>query len=284
MRYRPFTHNGLSSSAITLSFQPGASAPEADRLACTALECGVNSFSFDAADAGAAEALRYAVAAAGRRVLIVMLRLDPEGAPFERQAQAALQASGASFFDAVMVDTDRAGLSRERAAQLDGLRQARLAARLGVTADGASAPALLAALDLDILAIRYNIRSGWPERNLLKTAARRGMTVIGYDYHLGPSEPRAAPVVRGLSRLLRRAPTPVEEVYGFLEQAAGWTPRQITLGYALTEPGLASVLVEADDSKMLESLSEAVERELPAGVAAQIEIARFAVAKQQGAA
>ena len=284
MRYRPFNSQGLSSSAITLSLPPGMSLKDADRLVCTALECGVNSFCLAPTDASAAAALRGAVAAVGRRVVILVLRLDLEGGPFERQAGEALQASGASYFDLALVAPGAAPLSGERLAQLTALRARRTVSALGVTADGATASALLDAMDFDVLAVRYNIASGWAERNLLKTAAARGMTVLGYDHHVGPGGPRAAPVVRGLSRLFGARPASVQEAYGFLEQCPGWTPQQITLGYALTEPGLASILVEVDDPAVLEGLAEAMERELPPGVAAQIEIARFALVGRQGAA
>ena len=289
MRYRPFNSNGLSSSAITLSLKPGMSANDADQLVCTALECGVNSFCLAPDDAAAAAALRAAVVVAGRRVLILILRLDLDGAPFERQAHEALQASGATYFDLALLDPGAVPLSGERVAQLAALRTRRSASAVGVMADGATACGLLDAMDFEVLAVRYNIASGWAERNLLKTAARRGMTVLGYDYHVGPSAPRAAPVVRGLSRLFgggRQAAHQAahQEAYGFLEQCAGWTPQQITLGYALTEPGLASILVDVDDPAVLEGLAEAMERELPAGVAAQIEIARFALVGRQGAA
>ena len=284
MRYRPFNSQGLSSSAITLSVPSGMSPKDADGLVCAALECGVNSFCLAPADASAAAALRGAVAAVGRRVLILVLRLDPEGGGFERQAGEALQASGASYFDLALVDPGAASLSAERLAQLAALRARRTVSMLGVMADGATAPTLLNAMDFDVLAVRYNIASGWAERNLLKTAAARGMTVLGYDHHVGPSGPRVAPVVRGLSRMFGARATPVQEAYGFLEHCPGWTPQQITLGYALTEPGLASILVEVDDPAVLEGLAEAMERELPAGVAAQIEIARFALVGRQGAA
>ena len=227
--------------------------------------------------------MRSAVAAAGRHVLIVILRLDLEGAPFERQTAEALQTSGATFFDVALVDP-AAPLSSARVAQLEALRASRAVTLLGATADGATAPALFASLDLDVLAVRYNIASGWAERNLLKTAAQRAMTVIGYDHHVGPGEPRMTPVVRGLSRLFGARPAPEQEVYGFLDHCPGWTPQQITLGYALTEPGLASILVEADGPEVLQGLADAMERELPAGVAAQIEMARFNPAGRRGAA
>ncbi len=286
MRYRPFTSHGLSSSAITLSLRPGETPAQTDQLVCTALECGVNSFSFAAGDDGAAQALRSAVAALGRRVLIIMLRLDPEGPAFPQQARAALAASGATYLDAAVIEQPAATIvTGVRAGELQALRAERLATRVGFAAEGEAAEALVRGFDFDVMAIRYNVASGWPERNLLKAAAQRGMTVLGYGPHVA-SEARIAPIVRGLSRLLRRAPTAPEpeEVYGFLNQTPGWAGEQITLAYALTEPGLASILVEADDPAMLEGLAQAVERELPAGAAAQIEIARFSAVARRGAA
>ena len=286
MRYRPFDHQGLSSSAVTLSLREGETEAHADRLVCAALECGVNSFSFAAGDSGAAEALRRAVAAAGRRVLVLMLRLDPDGAPFQQQARAALAACGATAMDAVLLEQPAATvLNGVRRRELDAVRAERLSSRVGFAAAGEVAQALVGAFDFDIMAIRYNVASGWPERNLLKAAAQRGMTVLGYGHHVASESP-IAPVARGLSRLLRRpaaAPAP-GAVYGFLNQTPGWSGEQITLAYALTEPGLASILIEVADPSALEALADAVERELPAGAAAQIEIARFSAVARRSAA
>ncbi len=286
MRYRPYTSTGLSSSAITLSLVPGAPAADAYKLVCAALECGVNSFSFTAGDVGAAEAVRQAVALTGRRLLILMLRLDLAGAPFERQVRNALSASGATYLDAVMLDLPEPGLlSPGGWAELEAIRAARLTTRLAIATEGAAADAYLAAADFDVLAIRYSICSGWPERNLLKQAAQRGMTILGHGYHVASdgASPSPAPA-RGLGRFMRRPVAASAEVYAFLDQAAGWTAEQITLAYALTEPGLASVMVEPKAPNALEALAAAVERELPAGVAAQIEIARFAATSRQSVA
>ncbi len=287
MRYRPFTSNGLSSSAITLSLREGQSADHCDSLVCAALECGVNSFSFAAGDEGAAQALRRAVAIAGRRVLILMLRVDPQGPAFQHQARAAVAASGATVLDAAILDQPEPGLLKGvRRGELDSLRADRLSTRLGFAAEGAAAEQLVAGFDFDVMATRYSVASGWPERNLLKMAAKRGMTVLGYGHHVSGTPSRAAPIVRGLSRLLRRpeAAALPEDVYGFLNHTPDWAGEQLTLAYALTEPGLASILVEADDPAMLEGLAQAVERELPAGAAAQIEIARFSTVARRGAA
>ena len=286
MRYRPYTSTGLSSSAITLSLRPGLTAADAYGLVCTALECGINSFSFPAGDIGSAEALRQAVVIAGRRVLILMLRLDLDGPPFERQVRTALSTSGATYLDAVLLDQPAPGiLARSELAELEAIRDARLTTRLALAGDAPITDAYLPKIDFDVLAIRYNICSGWPERNLLKQAAQRGMTLMGYGPHIDPAEPPpASPVVRGLARLIRKPQMASPEVYAFLDHTHMWTGQQITLAYALTEPGLASVMVEPDSPAVLESLSAAVERELPAGVAAQIEIARFAATARQSVA
>ncbi len=286
MRYRPYTSTGLSSSALTLALRTGQSTADAYQLVCTALECGINSFSFTAGELGAAEALRQAVSVVGRRVLIVMLRLDLDGPPFERQVRTALAASGVTYLDALMLDQPAPGvLTHSELAELEAIRHARLTTRLALAGDAVTTDAYLPKIDFDVLAIRYNICSGWPERNLLKHAAERGMTILGYGPHIDPAEPQAAaPVIRGLARLIRRPQMASPEVYAFLDQTRGWSGPQITLGYALTEPGLASVMVEPETPQALESLSEAVERELPAGVAAQIEIARFAATARQSVA
>jgi aryl-alcohol dehydrogenase-like predicted oxidoreductase len=286
MRYRPYTNTGLSSSAVTLSFRPGLTAPEAYKLVCTALECGINSFSFAAGDVGSAEALRQAVVIAGRHVLILMLRLDLDGLPFERQVRTALSTSGATYLDALLLDQPTPGiLSRSELAELEAIRDARMTSRLALAGDAPITDEYLPQIDFDVLAIRYNICSGWPERNLLKHAAQRGMTILGYGPHIDPADPPpASPVIRGLARLIRKPQMASPEVYAFLDHTHGWTGQQITLAYALTEPGLASVIVEPDSPATLESLSETVERELPSGVAAQIEIARFAAIARQSVA
>ena len=278
MRYRPFTSEGLSSSAVGLSLTPGPGGAEVFRLVCTALESGVNTFSFAAGDAPALEALRRGVASVGRRVVILMLRLEIGTAPFEQQVRSALQATGAGHFDAVVLDRPAPdAVSREGLSQLEAIRSRRLATRLGLATEGDASQAYLSAFDFDLLALRYNVTSGWAERNMLKAAAQRGLTVIGYGPHIDLAPQAAPPIVRGLARLVSRGVAKDQaQAYGFLSETPEWTAEQITLAYALTEPGLASILVEAKDPKALEAVASVVERELPAGVAAQIEMARFA--------
>jgi aryl-alcohol dehydrogenase-like predicted oxidoreductase len=277
VRYRPFGSEGRSASAVSLTLHAGRKADDVFHLVCSALESGVNTFSLPVGDEPSAEAIRRAVAAVGRRVLILMLRLDLEGPKFDEQVRSALRSSGATAFDAVMVERPGpAALAPARLAELEAIRAARLALRIGVADEAEAAHAKLESGAFDLLALRYNLTSGWAERNVLKAAAQRGLAVVGYGPNIQAEEPDVPPALRGIARLFRRDPVARDEGYRFLRETPDWSAEQICLAFALTEPGLASVLVEVETAKAIEALACVVERELPAGVAAQIEMARFA--------
>ena len=53
--------------------------------------------------------------------------------------------------------------------------------------------------------------------------------------------------------------------------AAAWP---ICLGYVLSDPSVSSVIVRADDPERLAILTAVPERDMPPGLAAQIEMAR----------
>ncbi|MFT4255208.1 MAG: aldo/keto reductase, partial [Caulobacter sp.] len=71
--------------------------------------------------------------------------------------------------------------------------------------------------------------------------------------------------------------------YDFLDSTPGWTAQELCLGYALTEPSLATVQVITRKRDKLEALAQVVERDLPTGCAAQIEMARFSAEQAAGA-
>ena len=62
--------------------------------------------------------------------------------------------------------------------------------------------------------------------------------------------------------------------FAFLHRTPGWTGEAICLAYALADPAVASVLVRPRDRAHLEELAAVPERDLPAGLSAQIEMAR----------
>jgi hypothetical protein len=63
--------------------------------------------------------------------------------------------------------------------------------------------------------------------------------------------------------------------YAFLDRTHGWDAEEICIAYALTEPALATVQIEPASIARLEQLAQIPDREMPPGLAAQIEMARF---------
>jgi len=72
--------------------------------------------------------------------------------------------------------------------------------------------------------------------------------------------------------------------YAFLEDSNGWTAEEICLGYALTEPSLTTVQTATQDPDHLHRLALVADRDLPTGISAQIEMARFSESASSGAA
>jgi aryl-alcohol dehydrogenase-like predicted oxidoreductase len=270
MRYRPLGATGLSVSALTLVFPDGElDEAGAYRLACSALEHGVNSFEFAEADATAASAMRQVIGSVGRKLLVLSLRLDASAAGGAgARVREAARASQAEPFDVVM-------LPRPDPRLAEALRRERFTRMVGVEGDDDTLDLALRTGGVEALAAPYSMRSGWPERNRIKAAVAQGVSVIGRDFHV--AEPGGNPNGRrGLARLFRRSADAGPDPYAFLKETPGWTAEQIGLAFALSEPALATVQVRTASLPLVQQLAQAVDRELPPGLSAQIEIARFA--------
>ena len=281
MRYRPFSRTGQTISAVTLALgDRPESAAARTRLIYAALESGVNGF--ELREPGAAEVLGRALESLERRMVVLMLRLTGTDR-LDRDAVVAaieqpLLAGRLVCFDAVIVETP----ARLTADGWKALEAAREAGRLrAIGAAGEDVDAALRRPQLDILGSPYHLGSDWRDRNRIKTAAESGRSVIGHGFH-----PKlAAHVVddpaprRGLFGLGRK-PTSIERAHGyeFLRCTPNWQADEICLAYALTEPCLATIVIEPAAPEDVERLAAVCERELPTGVAAQIEMARFAQA------
>ena len=134
----------------------------------------------------------------------------------------------------------------------------------------------------DAVVTPFNLLSGWRERNLVRTALERQMGVIVCD----PCPPSLMALAedgkqegkRGWFR--RTEPLAGAGSYAFLLRTPHWTVEQICLGYALTEPAVATVQVEAIGRKHLAALAEVTDRGLPSAVSAQIEMARFSAERE----
>ena len=279
MRYRPLGARGQIVSAVSLILDPTEArrnAAEWVSLIYAALECGISGFEVRDLDTALAEGIGRAFAGVDRKLVFVAMRIHGRrGRPASmaevgREVQQVLAATRLGYLDAALLG-QRAGLKAGTLRELGGLKSADIVRGLGVTGSGESVDALVADGALDVLSTSYSLLSGWAERRLIRDAVASDMAVLGHGFH-----PHDA-----LTPLVGRQPkdraNPLAGIggYGFLDEARDWTAEELCLAYALTEPALATVLVEASSTDHLERMAAVADRDLPSGVAAQIEMARF---------
>jgi aryl-alcohol dehydrogenase-like predicted oxidoreductase len=157
------------------------------------------------------------------------------------------------------------------------MRETGLARRLAVSGDGDLLADDVEAGHFDAIVTGFSMRSSWRDRNLLRVSLERQMGVIAVD----PFPPELEGLAQVASKEAKpkwyKKSKPLAGVgtYAFLEKTRGWTAQQLCLAYALTEPAVASVMVEMYDPKALTELASTSDRDLPSTVSAQIEMARF---------
>jgi hypothetical protein len=290
VRYRPFGLNGQAMSVLTLALdRPGLRAAAVTELVFSALECGINSFELQAGDVEAARGLRDGLGAVERTIAVIGLRLSAAADPrfVSRDGaiaaiESALDAGRFGRLDYVLVEgrmpNDLSPLLADTLAGANAAGRIRVA---GLGGKRAFLDAHLDAPEFELIEAPFNLRSDWDDRNRVKRAVARGMTVIGCDYYPAlqiarrdaGTEPRQGLLRFGLGgkeRSLEQSST-----YAFLSLYQGWTAEEICLAYALTEPGLSSIHISAAGVRNLPALAAAPEREMPTGVPAQIEMARI---------
>lgn len=298
MRYRPFGVSGQASSALALSLDtPDVRPSDLVAITVAALESGINIFECPSDNAAGLTAIGEAIVGLDRSMLLVGLRLpsttqagprDLSRAGIVRLFQDCLKQSGLTWFDYLVIEDPRPGeLDAAVFATLEAARQARRLRFFGVSGESAEVDRLIESGDISMLCVRYNLRSDWTARNRMKHAIAHDLIVIGCDYHprvvktaTGFFEAPAAAVrgrgFLGLGLFGKPKSSGLERMgaYAFLDRFHGWTPEQLCLAYALTEPTLASVRVSVADVASLAALVATVEREMPNGISAQIEMAR----------
>ncbi|ALL12816.1 hypothetical protein [Caulobacter henricii] len=285
MRYRPFGNSGMTVSAITLrlSDQSRLRAGEWRDLIFSAIESGINSFQIDGESPPLLQGAAEAFASVERRLLFLAWRVREDAGQFNAAAVEQMMASafdglGLDYLDQVLInDSLGPDLSPAAISALRTLRDGRAIRGLGVATRGDVHPGLLDSGLVTALASPFNLSSGWADRNRVRAAVTRDLAVIGEDYWpQALREINAKPVFQKPS-LWRRRSDPLADVggYDFLTDTSGWGAEDICLGYALTEPSLATVRITADSRAEIERLAGVVERDLPNGVCAQIEMARF---------
>jgi aryl-alcohol dehydrogenase-like predicted oxidoreductase len=287
MRYRPFGDTGKSVSALSMALRPsgGLSTVQSWRnLIFSGMENGINCFDLAAGYEELETAMGEALQAVDRRLIFLIwsIRGDPRR-PLSAQALAdtmrqALKRTGARYFDVLMLDeTAVEGLTPPAMAYVQQLRSAGFALQLGVCGDGPVSGRCLEDPAFDVLATPYNLTSEWKARRLLREAAGTGMVTIGYN--VAPAEmlqpPRPEPGVSSILRRVERHPLSGAGTYAFLHNTPRWTPEELCLAYALTEPALATLQIDLELAGKLEALAAVPERDPPTGLGAQIEMARF---------
>jgi len=293
MRYRPFGASGAAISNLTLNF--GADALKRGReagldLLYSALEAGVNSYRLDSADPVAAEVLGEALSHVDRKLVYVSLTLGAgdgrgEDRDFSAQGMTAaidrvLHFSGLGWIDvAVLHEPGETELAQSSLSALKAMRATGRIKLLGIAGGGEVMDAYVSTGAFDALLTPLGINADWKVRNRIRSAREQDMSVFAYDFYTDRrSGPRIAPVLKkglfGIGAQKRPPDSPQKDAFGFLYRTQNWTAEAICLAYVLTDPTVSSVIVNATDTERLAQLAAAPERDMPPGLAAQIEMAR----------
>lgn len=290
MRYRPFGNSGKSVSALSLVMRhSGAmSTPLAwQNLLYTAFENGINSLEIIDGSEVMTAGLRQALGAVERRLIFLTWRVsgDPRrplnADTLSRLLREALQRTGAGYFDLLSLDEPAYdSLTPDGHELLKDLRSAGVALQIGLTGDGPAVESVIEDPTFEVLATPFSLLSDVRTRRRVKDATLANMVAIAYDAMppkllQAPSAPaKAGPTLR------RHAPVnPLAGAgtYAFMHSTNGWSPEDLCIGYALTEPLFATIQLDTVRPEVIERLSAVTDKDLPTGAAAQIEMARFSV-------
>ncbi|HZV84827.1 MAG TPA: aldo/keto reductase [Brevundimonas sp.] len=304
MRYRPFGNAGQAVSAITLSLGPRdiEDGPEAGReLVYSALEAGINSYSLETADPVLAEVLGQALKHVDRKLVQVSLTLGAgdgrRGSDRDFSAEGitasidrALHASDLGCFDMALLDepVDHE-LPQSTLNALKALRATERVRLLGVSGDGDVMDAYVSTGAFDVLATPFHVNASWQIRSRLRAAREQDMAIFVYGYFpdsLNTAKKAATVHVEKKKGLFgfggpKKKEGPLADVgtFAFLHRTNNWSAEAICLAYSLSDPSVSSVLIEASDIERLNTLAAVPDRDMPPGLAAQIEMARVAGAK-----
>jgi len=293
LRYRPFGATGIAVSALTLRVADSSRLRASDwrALVFTALENGINSFQIDGDAPEMLQGVGEAFASVERRLLFLTWRVRQDSNQLGQQTldglrRWAYEGLGLDYLDLLLInDPQSPSLPMSFEAGLQTLWSARALGGLGIASRGDIHPGLLANGLVTTVSSPYNLSSGWAERHRIRQASQNNFAVIGEDFWPQALRELADQAPRRPSFWQRRT-DPLADVggYEFLSKTPGWSGEDICLGYALTEPSLATVRITADTRQEVERLAEVVERDLPTGVCAQIEMARFSAQEREKAA
>ena len=298
MRYRPFGASGAAVSNLTLSL--GVETLSRGRVALselifTALEAGVNSYHLENADPALAEIVGEALGHVERRLVSVGVTLgvgdgrkkdfrDFSADGLTSAIDRALHASGLGWFDVVVLDEPADDeLPQASLIVLKAQRKAGHVRLLGVSGDAPVMDVYVSTGAFDVLYTPFHANVEWRIRSRMRAARERDMAIFTYDYFPESlsTERRAAGAGAVKKKgLFGFGAKPVEQglanagSFAFLHQTPNWNAESICLAFILTDPAIASVMVDAINPERMEALAVVPERDLPPGLSAQIEMAR----------
>ena len=299
MRYRPFGGTGAAVSNLTLSLGVealGRGRAALSELIFTALEAGVNSYHLENADPALAEIVGEALGHVERRLVCVGVTLgvgdgrkkgfrDFSAEGLSGSIDRALHASGLGWFDVAVLDEPAEDeLPQASLIVLKAQRKAGHVRLLGVSGDAPVMDVYVSTGAFDVLYTPFHANVEWRIRSRMRAARERDMAIFTYDYFpesLSTERKAAgagsAPKKRGLFSFGAK---PVEQglanagSFAFLHQTPNWKAEEICLAFTLTDPAIASVMIDAINPERMEALAAVPERDLPPGLSAQIEMAR----------
>lgn len=293
MRYRPFGHSGQALSALGLNVswaKLGRSRNAATRLLNTALENGINTFHLTSAHPDLLAAATETFAVVDRRVLFISLSAEEEGSgdpadeyrlePLRERLRGVIKSSGLQWIDLLVFHANGFDRIPDRSwTFITALREAGMLKFTGATANDDLIKVAVDDGRFNILKTVFDIDTSWNKRHLLDYALAQGMAVFGHDFFPAQyRKPEAVVPKKGWLGLFGGQsidPLAGRGTYAFLHQTPDWTAEELCLSYALTQPNLSTLFVNADDPEHLDSLVAVVERAMPTSVPAQIEMARF---------
>lgn len=297
MRYRPFGRSGAAISNLTLALGSDVLSrgpAEAKELIYSALEAGINAYHLQTADPVLAEVVGQALSHIDRKLVCVSLALgrgDGRRGP-ERDFSAegmtgaidrALHVSGLGWIDLSLLEEPAEDeLPQASLNALKALRSTGRVRLLGVSGEGEVMDVYVSTGAFDVLATPYHVNVDWKIRNRIRVAREQDMAIFGYDYFpdaLNTAKKAAASNQEkrgwfGLGGKKKTDPLAGVGSFAFLHQTPYWDAESICLAYSLTEPSISSVLIHAQDQERLNALAQAPDRDMPPGLAAQIEMAR----------
>ncbi|MNS96484.1 hypothetical protein D3C72_1307840 [compost metagenome] len=166
---------------------------------------------------------------------------------------------------------------------LKALRKAGHVKLLGVSGDSPVMDVYVSTGAFDVLYTPFHVNVEWRIRTRMRAARERDMAIFTYDYYpesLSTERKAAGAGTPKKKGLFGFGAKPVEQglanagSFAFLHQTPNWNAESICLAFTLTDPAIASVMVDAINPERMEALAAVPERDLPPGLSAQIEMAR----------